>query len=132
MKQRILVVEDQGDSRRIMRDLLVSAGFEVLEAASGTEGVHMAVQEHPDLILMDLQLPVIDGLEATRRIKADPGLRATPIIAVTSYALSGDNEKAIAAGCDGYFSKPVSPRALLAKIRTVLAKPAEPDPDPSD
>ena len=121
MKQRILVVEDQADSRRIMRDLLVSAGFEVLEATSGGEGVDMAARERPDLILMDLQLPVIDGLEATRQIKADPELGTTPIIAVTSYALSGDNEKAMAAGCDGYFSKPVSPRALLAKIKTVLA-----------
>ena len=128
MKQRILVVEDQADSRRIMRDLLVSAGFEVLEATSGGEGVDMAARERPDLILMDLQLPVIDGLEATRRIKADPELGTTPIIAVTSYALSGDNEKAMSAGCDGYFSKPVSPRALLAKIKSVLAGkgPAEP------
>ena len=121
MKQRILVVEDQADSRRIMRDLLASAGFEVLEATSGREGVEMAARERPDLILMDLQLPVIDGLEATRQIKADPGMQATPVIAVTSYALSGDNEKAMAAGCDGYFSKPVSPRELLAKIKTVLA-----------
>ena len=121
MKQRILVVEDQSDSRRIMRDLLTNAGFEVLEATSGREGLETAARERPDLILMDLQLPVIDGLEATRRIKADPALKAIPIIAVTSYALSGDNEKAMAAGCDGYFSKPVSPRALLAKIKSVLA-----------
>jgi len=122
MKQRILVVEDQEDNRRIMRDLLVSAGYDVIEAVSGAEGVEKAATEKPDLILMDLQLPVIDGLEATRRIKAKPALRETPVIAVTSYALSGDNEKAVAAGCDTYFSKPVSPRHLLAKIRSMLPK----------
>lgn len=122
MKQRILVVEDQEDNRRIMRDLLASAGYHVIEAVSGVEGVEKAASEKPDLILMDLQLPTIDGLEATRRIKAEPALRETPVIAVTSYALSGDNEKAVAAGCDGYFSKPVSPRRLLAKIRTILPK----------
>ena len=123
MKKRILVVEDQTDSRRIMRDLLVSAGFDVLEAETGRDGVEMAEKERPDLILMDLQLPVIDGLEATRRIKAVPHLQPTPIIAVTSYALSGDNEKAMEAGCDSYFSKPVSPRTLLAKINSILGKP---------
>ncbi len=125
MKRRILVVEDQNDSRRIMRDLLGSAGYEVLEARTGIDAVHMAEAERPDLILMDLQLPVIDGLEATRRIKAIEGLRNTPVVAVTSYALSGDNEKAMAAGCDSYFSKPVSPRTLLAKINTILSKPTE-------
>ena len=123
MKKRILVVEDQTDSRRIMRDLLVSAGYDVLEAETGQDGVKLAESERPDLILMDLQLPVIDGLEATRRIKANPELRPTPVIAVTSYALSGDNEKAMAAGCDSYFSKPVSPRTLLAKINAILGRP---------
>jgi two-component system cell cycle response regulator DivK len=125
MKKRILVVEDQDDSRRIMRDLLVSAGYEVLEAHTGADAVQAAETERPDLILMDLQLPVIDGLEATRRIKANTDLRATPVVAVTSYALSGDNEKAMAAGCDSYFSKPVSPRTLLAKINAILSKPAK-------
>lgn len=123
MKQRILVVEDQEDNRRIMRDLLVSAGYEVIEAVSGAEGVEMAASANPDLILMDLQLPLIDGLEATRRIRAEPASSRTPVIAVTSYALSGDNDKALAAGCDAYFSKPVSPRRLLAKIEAVLPKP---------
>jgi len=122
MKQRILVVEDQEDNRRIMRDLLVNAGYDVIEAADGDEGVKKAKATKPDLILMDLQLPVIDGLEATRRIKAQPALSETPIIAVTSYALGDDNEKARAAGCDGYFSKPVSPRSLLAKIVSVLPR----------
>ena len=125
MKRRILVVEDQDDSRRIMRDLLASAGYQVLEARTGADAVKAAETERPDLILMDLQLPVSDGLEATRRIKAIESLRDTPVIAVTSYALSGDNDKAMAAGCDSYFSKPVSPRTLLAKINTILSKPTK-------
>ena len=120
MTKRILVVEDDKDHRQIMRDLLVDAGFEVFEAVTGVEGVEKARSCRPDLILMDLQLPEIDGIEATRRIKAEPDLRGTPVIAVTSYALSGDHEKAREAGCDGYFPKPVSPRELLATIRKSL------------
>jgi two-component system cell cycle response regulator DivK len=87
---------------------------------TGEEGVTLAQTQHPDLILMDIQLPVIDGYEATRRIKADPALQHVPIIAVTSYALSGDDVKAFAAGCNGYIAKPFSPRALLAKVREYL------------
>ena len=120
MNNRIIVVEDNEDNRRIMRDLLITAGFEVIEAVDGKEGLSVAATERPDLILMDLQLPVFDGLEVTRRIRSDPVTRHIPVIAVTSYAMSGDNEKAIAAGCDAYFAKPVSPRALLAKIREYL------------
>jgi CheY-like chemotaxis protein/anti-sigma regulatory factor (Ser/Thr protein kinase) len=89
MNTRILVVEDQADNRRILRDLLSSVGYEILEAVTGDEGVTLAATQHPDLILMDIQLPGIDGYEATRRIKADPVLHHIPIIAVTSYALSG-------------------------------------------
>jgi two-component system cell cycle response regulator DivK len=89
----------------------------LIEAVTGEEGVAMAEARRPDLILMDIQLPGLDGYEATRRIKADPALRAIPIIAVTSYALSGDDVKAREAGCDAYVTKPFSPRALLAKIR---------------
>ena len=117
MNRRILVVEDQEDNRRIMRDLLANAGYEVIEAVNGVEGVAFAEQHLPDLILMDIQLPGLDGYEATRRIKAKPMLRHIPIIAVTSYALSGDDVEALEVGCDAYFSKPVSPRKLLAKIR---------------
>jgi two-component system, cell cycle response regulator DivK len=118
--KRILVVEDHEENRQILRDLLGHAGFEMLEAHSGEDGVTAAARERPDLILMDIQLPGIDGYEVTRRIKADPALRAIPIIAVTSYALSGDDRKALAAGCDAYVTKPFSPRALLAKIRGFL------------
>jgi two-component system cell cycle response regulator DivK len=117
MSRRILVVEDQEDNRRILRDLLTNAGYEIIEAENGEEALAAAARERPDLILMDIQLPLLDGYEATRRIKADPGLRAIPIIVVTSYALSGDEGKARAAGCDAYVTKPYSPRALLAKIR---------------
>ena len=120
MTARILVVEDQPDNRQIIRDLLTSAGYDLIEAEDGAAGVSLAESERPDLILMDIQLPVLDGYEATRRIKADPELRAIPIVVVTSYALSGDDEKARAAGCDAYVAKPFSPRHLLATVRQFL------------
>ncbi len=119
-RRTILVVEDQEDNRTILRDLLNHAGFNVLEAVTGEEGVRAAKAHRPDLILMDIQLPLVDGYEATRRIKALPELRAIPIVAVTSYALSGDEEKARAAGCDSYITKPFSPRQLLATVRSYL------------
>ena len=123
MSKRILVVEDQEDNMQILRDLLTSVGYELIEARDGEEGVRAAATEHPDLILMDIQLPLLDGYEATRRIKANPDLRAIPIIVVTSYALSGDETKAREAGCDGYVPKPYSPRQLLAKIKQYLPEP---------
>ena len=113
MSKRILVVEDQEDNRQILRDLLTSAGFEVIEAADGETGLAAAAVHRPDLILMDIQLPGLDGYEATRRLKADAVLHTIPIIVVTSYALDGDPDKARAAGCDAYISKPYSPRQLL-------------------
>jgi two-component system cell cycle response regulator DivK len=120
MTKRILVVEDQEDNRRIIRDLLTSAGYALIEATDGEAGVRLAGTERPDLILMDIQLPLLDGHEATRRIKQDPDLRHIPVIVVTSYALSGDDAKAMAAGCDAYVAKPFSPRQLLATIRQFL------------
>ena len=120
MSQRILIVEDQEDNRAILRDLLSAAGYALIEAGSGEEGVELAERERPDLILMDIQLPIMDGYEATRRIKSNAPLKSIPIIAVTSYALSGDEAKARAAGCDGYVTKPFSPRQLLAKVREYL------------
>jgi len=121
MNELILIIEDQEDNRRIMRDLLTSAGYQVIEAVTGEAGVMSAETHCPDLILMDIQLPDFDGYEATRRIKANPALSAIPVIAVTSYALSGDDVKAYEAGCDAYVSKPFSPRKLLAKIREFFA-----------
>ncbi len=120
MGKRILVVEDQEDNRRILRDLLTSVDYEIIEAVTGEEGAALAETGRPDLILMDIQLPGIDGYETTRRVRALPALRQVPIIAVTSYALSGDDVKAKEAGCTDYVPKPFSPRALLATIRKYL------------
>ena len=120
MSKRILVVEDQEDNRRILRDLLGNAGYELIEAESGEEALAVLAKERPDLILMDIQLPVMDGYEATRRIRSDPEMKGIPIIAVTSYALAGDEAKALNAGCNAYVAKPFSPRALLAKVREYL------------
>ena len=120
MTKRILVVEDQEDNRQILRDLLASADYEMDEAENGQEALDAVARRRPDLILMDIQLPGIDGYETTRRLKADPALRTVPIIVVTSYALSGDDIKAREAGCDAYVTKPYSPRQLLAKIREYL------------
>jgi len=118
--KRILVIEDHEENRRLLRDLLTSFGYELIEAVTGEEGLTAAVAERPDLVLMDIQLPGIDGYETTRRIKQDPSLRQTPVIAVTSYALSGDDVKAFAAGCDAYVTKPFDPAELLEKIREHL------------
>ena len=121
MNKRILVIEDTKDNRQILRDLLTAAGYDIIEAEDGLTGVTMATDQQPDLILMDIQLPVIDGYEATRRLKADPATRHIPIVAVTSYALAGDEAKTREAGCDGYIAKPYSPRNLLEKVRGFLA-----------
>jgi two-component system, cell cycle response regulator DivK len=120
MTKRILVVEDQEDNRQILRDLLGNAGYEMIEAENGQEALDEVAKQRPDLILMDIQLPIMDGYEATRRIKGDPSTKSIPIIVVTSYALSGDEGKARAAGCDAYVTKPYSPRQLLAKVREFL------------
>jgi two-component system cell cycle response regulator DivK len=116
----ILVVEDQMDNRQILRDLLGNAGYTLVEAENGEEALAAVAQQRPDLILMDIQLPVMDGYEATRRIKSDPATKTIPIIVITSYALSGDEGKAREAGCDAYVTKPYSPRQLLAKVREFL------------
>ena len=117
----ILVVEDQADNRQILRDLLGNAGYDLIEAENGEEALIAIGKQRPDLILMDIQLPMMDGYEATRRIRANPVMKDIPIIAVTSYALTGDDSKAFAAGCNAYVTKPYSPRALLAKVRDYLA-----------
>ncbi len=121
MSKLILVIEDQEDNRRIMRDLFTSSGYKVIEAVDGIAGVTAAETNRPDLILMDIQLPGIDGYEATKRIKSNPDLKEIPIIVVTSYALSGDDVKAFEAGCDAYVAKPFSPRELLAQAQKYLS-----------
>src|SRR5262249_39110364 len=120
MSKRILVVEDQADNRQIVRDLLIANDFELTEAENGEEALAAVAKERPDLILMEIQLPILDGYEENPRIKADPSLCLISIIPVTPYALSGDEEKARAAGCNDFVPKPFSPRQLLAKIRKFL------------
>ena len=122
MTKRILVVEDQEDLRGLLRTLLTGSGYETIEAVDGQAGVAQARAERPDLILLDVQMPVLDGYEATRRIKADPDLAATPVIAVSSFAMKGDEEKARAAGCDHYVTKPDSPMQLLRVVRAYLGE----------
>jgi two-component system cell cycle response regulator DivK len=120
MSKRILVVEDQPDGRQIIRDMLAGTDYEITEAENGEAALAAIAEQRPDLILMDIQLPIMDGYTATNQIKADPALRSIPIIAVTSYALAGEEKRARAAGCDDFVTKPFSPRQLLAKIRQYM------------
>ena len=120
MAKKVLIVEDNELNMKLFHDLLDAQGYETLQTREGLQALALAREHHPDLILMDIQLPVMDGYEVTRRIKADPALWHIPIIAVTSYAFSGDEEKTRQAGCDGYVAKPFSPRQLLAKINQFL------------
>jgi two-component system, cell cycle response regulator DivK len=122
MSKRILVVEDQSDSRQIIRDMLAGTDYEITEAENGEEALAAIAKQRPDLILMDIQLPIMDGYRAMHLIKTDPASQSIPIIAVTSYALAGEEKKARAAGCDEYVTKPFSPRQLLAKIRQYIAE----------
>ncbi|MCA9883354.1 MAG: response regulator [Anaerolineae bacterium] len=122
--QRILCIEDNPQNMRLVRKILKHHGYEVLEAVDGTSGVEMANKEVPDLILMDINLPDIDGLDATRQIKDNPALVHIPIVALTANAMYGDEERILAAGCDGYISKPVSKNALVEKVAETLAEPA--------
>jgi len=124
MTTRILVVEDQEDLRGVLRDLFTNSGYTVIEAVDGAAGIASAKSDRPDIILMDIQMPIIDGYEATRQIKADPNLTSIPIVAVSSFAMKGDEEKARAAGCDDYVTKPYSPVQLLRMVRSYLAKKA--------
>ena len=121
---KILLVEDNEMNRDMLSRRLVRKGFEVVMAFDGKKGVEMAATETPDLILMDMSLPELDGWEATRRIKADGRLRSTPVIALTAHAMSGDREKALAAGCDDYDTKPIEFPRLLEKIELLLKKKA--------
>ena len=118
--QTILYIEDNEYNRKIVRQLLVRTTYRLVEAVDGETGVAMAQQQLPQLILMDVQLPKMSGLDATRILKADPQTSKIPIIVITSFALSGDREKAAAAGADSYLAKPYSPRELLAMVRKFL------------
>ncbi|MGH7898921.1 MAG: response regulator [Candidatus Binatia bacterium] len=122
MRARILVVEDNPMNLELVRDILTAAGYEVLEAVDGATGVAVAVLERPDLILMDLQLPGVDGFEATRQIRANRDLASVPIVAVTAHAMKGDDEKARAAGCDGFITKPINVREFSAEVARYLER----------
>ncbi len=119
-QKRILLVEDNEFNRKIVRDLLSRQPYDLLEAQDGEAGVEAARRELPDLIIMDVQLPKLSGLDATRRIRAEPATAKIPIIVVTSFALSGDDKKAMDAGASAYLAKPYSPRQLLDAIRKML------------
>ena len=118
--KRILVVEDDETNMYLIRFILEKNGYEVIEAREGAVSVELAVKEKPVLILMDVQLPDIDGLEATKRIRASEADGDIPIIALTSFAMAGDREKALAAGCTGYIEKPINPETFIAQIEKYL------------
>jgi len=120
MGSRILVVEDNADNRALIMDMLDTMNYEVVIATDGEEGVKKANAERPDLILMDISLPRVDGLTAARRIKATPELQHIPIIALTAHAMVGDRERALDAGCDDYVSKPIDLRELANKLTRYL------------
>lgn len=119
--ERILLVEDNAQNRRLAQFLLTSRGYVVYEATTGEEALELARAQRPDLILMDLQLPGLDGFAATRILKGDAATTAIPVIALTAYAMQGDQEKALEAGCDGYITKPIDTRGFPAAVRQYLA-----------
>jgi len=120
----VLLVEDNEDNLLIYSTILRHSGYVVVEARDGQAGIDAARKEHPGLILMDVSIPIIDGLEATRRLKADPATKEIPIIALTAHALASDQQKAIEAGCDSYIAKPAEPRAVVAAVREYLGEAA--------
>ena len=122
MKKRILIVEDNDLNLKLFRDLLTAHGYETIETKEGMEAITLTRNEHPDLILMDIQLPEISGLDVTRRLKADASISAIPIIAVTAFAMKDDEEKIMAAGCEAYISKPISIIPFLNTVRRFLGE----------
>lgn len=120
MGRRILVVEDNAKNLKLVRDVLQFSGYEVTEARSGEEGVELARNRTPDLILMDLQLPGIDGVEALRLLRENPATRSVPVVAVTAFAMKNDRDRALLAGFNGYVEKPISVRALPSQVKNFL------------
>ncbi len=118
--KKVLVVEDNSDNLRLITYALRRHGYEVISAETGTKGVELAIAECPAFILMDINLPDIDGLEVTRRIRRSSANGSIPIIAITSFAMAGDMDKVIAAGCTGYFEKPIDPLTIMDKIHALL------------
>ena len=118
----VLIIEDNPMNMELATDLLEMAGFRVLSSETATAGMRLAKEELPDIILMDIALPDMDGLTATRRIKEDPNLRPIPIVALTAHAMSGDEAKALEAGCDGYITKPIDTRMFAKRIEEILVR----------
>jgi len=116
-KARILIVEDNDDNMVLVRDVLTSRGYTVIEAVDGQQGLDLAQSERPDLIIMDLSLPLVDGWTVVRQLKADPELRRIPVVALTAHAMVGDREKALDAGCDDYLAKPIRLALLIGKVK---------------
>lgn len=126
MNGRILYIEDNEQNLYLITYLLKASDYEVVQARSGEEGIALAVEQPPDLVLLDIQLPGMDGYEIARRLRSNTRLQAIPIVAVTSYAMVGDKEKALAAGCDGYIEKPIDPVTFLAQMEAHLPKGGRP------
>ncbi|HJT23027.1 MAG TPA: response regulator [bacterium] len=122
MKPKILLIEDNEQNRYLATFLLEKRGYQVLSVPDGPMGIELAGKELPSLILLDIQLPSMDGYTVARRLRENPALKATPIVAVTSYAMAGDREKTIAAGCNGYIEKPINPDTFVEEIRKFLGK----------
>lgn len=121
MNEQVLVVEDNPTNMKLAVLLLEHAGYRVLRAENAVDGIALARQQRPDLILMDIQLPGMDGLEATRVIKSDAALRETKVVALTAFAMKGDEQRVLAAGCDGYIAKPIQYKEFLAEVARLLA-----------
>ncbi len=125
MKKTALIVEDNALNLKLMRDLLEASGIETLQTKDGSRALEMVREHRPDIVLMDIQLPDVSGLDVTRKLKADPELRAIPIIAVTALTLRGDEERVLEAGCDAYISKPISVTNFLQEVRKFLGEHGE-------
>jgi CheY-like chemotaxis protein len=122
---RVLVVEDQAENLDLMVYLLTAFGHQILVARDGREGLTVAAQDHPDLVVMDLQMPVLDGYAAAAQLKADPLLASIPVVAVTAFAMVGDRERIMAGGFDGYLTKPINPQTFVSEIERYLSRDAD-------
>lgn len=129
MKKRILLIEDNEQNRYLATFLLTKSGYEVVQAFDGPSGIELAARVRPDLILLDIQLPGMDGYAVARQLKSDPRLNGVPIVAVTSYAMVGDREECLAAGAEGYLEKPINPQTFVAELEYFL-QPREGEPPP--